>query len=207
MTWLRRLVRRTHAEAELAAELRDHLERRVTELVQDGVEEAEARRLAALELGGIEQLKEDCRDARGTRWAHDLAHDLRYGVRVLARTPVFTAVAVLSLALGIGANSAIFSMVNGLLLRSLPVREPSRLVLLDGGSWTNPLWEQVRDRRASFAEGAAAWGTEAFRPRSRRPVGVRGRPVRERRLLRDPRRARHPGAYLHDSRRSARRRT
>ena len=162
MTWLRRLVRRTHAEAELAAELRDHLERRVTELVQDGVEEAEARRLAALELGGIEQLKEDCRDARGTRWAHDLAHDLRYGVRVLARTPVFTAVAVLSLALGIGANSAIFSMVNGLLLRTLPVREPSRLVLLDGGSWTNPLWEQVRDRRASFAEGAAAWGTERF---------------------------------------------
>ena len=75
---------------------------------------------------------------------------------------MFTAVAVLSLALGIGANSAIFSMVNGLLLRTLPVRDPSRLVLLDGGSWTNPLWEQVRDRRAAFAEGAAAWGTERF---------------------------------------------
>ena len=162
MTWLGRLVRRTRAEAELAAELRDHLERRVTDLVQDGMEEPEARRLAGLELGGIEQLKEDCRDARGTRWAHDLAHDLRYGVRVLGQTPIFTAVAVLSLALGIGANSAIFSMVNGLLLRTLPVQDPSRLVLLDGGSWTNPLWEQVRDRRAAFAEAATAWGTERF---------------------------------------------
>jgi putative ABC transport system permease protein len=162
MTWLGRLVRRTRAERELAAELRDHLDRRVTDLVQDGIEEPEARRLAALELGGVEQLKEDCRDARGTRWAHDLAQDLRYGVRVLARTPVFTAVTVLSLALGIGANSAIFSMVNGLLLRTLPVREPSRLVLLQGGSWTNPIWEQLRDRRAAFAEQATAWGTERF---------------------------------------------
>jgi putative ABC transport system permease protein len=162
MTWLGRLLRRTRAESELAAELRDHLERRVTDLVRDGIAEPEARRLAMLELGGVEQLKEDCRDARGTRWAHDLAHDLRYGVRVLAQTPIFTAVAVLSLALGIGANSAIFSMVNGLLLRTLPVREPSRLVLLQGGSWTNPIWEQVRDRRAAFAEQAAAWGTERF---------------------------------------------
>ncbi len=162
MNWLGRLVRRTRAEAELAAELRDHLERRVVDLVQQGHAEPEALRLAALELGGIEQIKEQCRDARGTRWAHDLAQDLRHGVRVLRQTPVFTVVAVLSLALGIGANSAIFSLVNGLLLRTLPVGKPSQLVLIDHGSWTNPIWEQVRDRHGSFAQQATAWGTERF---------------------------------------------
>ena len=107
-------------------------------------------------------MKEDCRDARGTRWAHDLVQDARYGARVLAQAPAFTAVAVLSLALGIGANSTIFSLVNGLMLRTLPVREPSRLVLIDKGSWTNPIWEQVRDRHDRFAESAAAWGLERF---------------------------------------------
>ena len=199
MTWLGRLLRRTRAESELAAELRDHLERRVTDLVRDGIEELEARRLAALELGGLEQLKEDCRDARGTRWAHDLAHDLRYGVRVLAQTPIFTAVAVLSLALGIGANSAIFSMVNGLLLRTLPVREPSRLVLLQGGSWTNPHLGTGARPSCRFRRAGRRVGYGTLRSRSRRPVGVRRRPVRERRLFRDPRRARDPRADVHAS--------
>lgn len=162
MTWLHRWFGRARAEAELEAELRDHVERRVADLVAGGTTEAEARRQAVLELGGIEQVKEGCRDARGTRWAHDLVHDLRYGARTLAKAPMFAAVAILSLALGIGANATIFSLVNGLLLRTLPVREPSRLVLLDKGSWTNPIWEQIRDQHERFAESVAAWGAQRF---------------------------------------------
>ena len=79
-----------------------------------------------------------------------------FALRLMRRSPVVTAVAVLSLALGIGANTAIFSILDSLLLRSLPVREPERLVLLGPGSWTNPLWEQIRDRRTLF-DGALAW--------------------------------------------------
>jgi putative ABC transport system permease protein len=160
MTWLHRWLGRARVEAELDAELRDHLERRVAGLVEAGAPEAEARRQAVLEFGGLEQVKEECRDARGTRWAHDLAQDLRYALRTLGKAPLFAIVAILSLALGIGANATIFSLVNGLLLRTLPVREPSRLVVLDGGSWTNPVWEQIRDHHDRFAESAAAWGSE-----------------------------------------------
>jgi predicted permease len=162
MTWLSRLLRRSRAESDLDRELRDHVARRTDDLVAEGVPATEARRRAILELGGVEQVKESCRDARGTRWVHDVAQDVRYGARVLAQAPAFTLVAVLSLALGIGANSAIFSLVNGLLLRTLPVKEPSRLVLIDKGSWTNAIWEQVRDRHTVFAESAAAWGPERF---------------------------------------------
>ena len=124
--------------------------------------EPEARRRARLEFGGIEQVKEDCRDARGTRWLDEIAQDLRYGLRMLRRSPAFTLVAVASLALGIGANSAIFALVDGVLLKSLPVREPERLVLLDDGSWTNPIWEQMRDRQHEWADGAVAWSDTRF---------------------------------------------
>ena len=88
-------------------------------------------------------------------------NELRYAFRSLRATPLVSVVAILSLALGIGANTAIFSLLNGLLLRSLPVKEPQRLVLLDQGSWTNPIWEQIRDRRDLFA-GAMAWSGTRF---------------------------------------------
>jgi predicted permease len=162
MSWIQRLLGRGRAEADLDRELRDHLERRVADLVAAGVPHAEAGRRAALEFGGVEGVKEECRDARGTRWVHDLAQDVRYGARQLAQAPVFAVVAVLSLALGIGANATIFSLVNGLLLRTLPVEEPSRLVMLDHGSWTNPIWEQMRAHRARFSQNAAAYGSERF---------------------------------------------
>ncbi len=88
--------------------------------------------------------------------------DARYGLRLLRRSPAFTLVAVSSLALGIGANSAIFTLVDRVLLKSLPVRDPQQLVLLSGGSWTNPVWEQIRDRQDDFSAGAFAWLDDRF---------------------------------------------
>jgi hypothetical protein len=157
-----RLLRRRRLEAQLDAELRDHLERQVADYVRDGLSEAEARRPAQLALGGLEQVKEACRDARGTQLLEDLGQDLRYGLRVLRKIPVFTAVAVLSLALGIGANTAIFTLVDSLVLRSLPVREPERLVRLEGGAWSNPIWEEVRAREHEVFESAGAFSVTRF---------------------------------------------
>ena len=162
MTLWRRLLQRDRVERQLDAELRDHFERMVADYVKSGMTGPEARRRARLAFGGMEQVKEDCRDVRGTRWLDEIAQDVRYGLRILRRSPAFTLVAVASLALGIGANSAIFALVDGVLLKSLPVREPQRLVMVDGGSWTNPIWEQLRDRQSEWAEGATAWSDERF---------------------------------------------
>jgi len=162
VTWLGRLLRRGRLETELDAELRDHLERQVDDYVRAGMTEPEARRRAAVEFGGLERAKEYCRDARGTRYLDDLAQDLRYGCRVLRKSPGFTLVAVASLALGIGANTAIFTLVDTLILRALPVRDPVRLVRLKGGSWTNPIWEQIRERHHDLFESAAAFSDTRF---------------------------------------------
>ncbi len=88
--------------------------------------------------------------------------DVRDALRSLAATPVVTAIAIASLALGIGANTALFSILNGLLLKQLPVREPQRLALVGQTEWTNPIWEQIRDRQAEFAERACAWSAQEF---------------------------------------------
>jgi len=156
VTWLGRLLRGGRMELELDRELRDHIERQVADLVAAGMTEAEARRRARLEFGGVEAVKEECRDARGTRLVSDLAQDLRYGLRVLRKSPGFTFVAIASLALGIGANTAIFTLVDSLILRALPVRDPGALVRLKDGSWTNPIWEQIRLRAPQLVESAAA---------------------------------------------------
>ncbi len=130
MNWVGRLFRRQRLERELDVELRDHLERLVGDYVREGMSESDARRRARLEFGGLEQTKELCRDARGTRRLEDLAQDLRHGVRMLAKAPGFAAAAILTLALGTGANLAIFTLVDALLMRPLPVHEPHQLVVL-----------------------------------------------------------------------------
>src|SRR5438045_9006593 len=102
------------------------------ERVERGVDEAEAERAARQEFGNVELVKETARDARGWRWMEDIVEDARYGLRRMRKSPGFTAIAVLTLALGIGANTAIFSLVTGILLVSLPYPNPERLVSVTG---------------------------------------------------------------------------
>ncbi len=130
MSWWKRLWRGKIMEEELEKELRFHLDQHAADLMAQGLDPAEARRRARLALGGPEQVKEKCRDARRTRWLEDLVRDLRYGVRLALKKPGFTFIAVFTLALGIGANTGVFSVVNALLLRSLPFAEADQLVMI-----------------------------------------------------------------------------
>src|SRR5215467_7235784 len=127
MGWLRRLLGRERLERELDAELAHHVSEETRRLVAEGETPDEARRQALARFGGLEPIKEQARDARGTRWLEDLSRDVRYAFRMMRRSPAFTIAAILSLAIGIGANAAIFSISDALLMRPLDVPRPNEL--------------------------------------------------------------------------------
>ncbi len=170
MTWLRVLVsrcvglfRKGRLEQELDEEVRSHLEMLIEENLRKGMSSEEARYAALRSFGGVEQVREIYREQRGLPMIETLFQDVRYGLRQLRRNPGFTIVAVLTLALGIGANSAIFSVVNGVLLQPLPYRDPGQLVavgesapLFEMDSLSYPNLVDFREQNRSF-EGLAGF--------------------------------------------------
>jgi putative ABC transport system permease protein len=171
---LRTLFHGDSVDKELDAEIRFHLENLIEEYIAQGMLPQEARFEALRELGGVEQHKEECRDARGIRWLDDCGQDLRYALRILAKSPGFTILSVLMLALGIGANTAIVSTIDALIFRPMPYGQIDRLVSITPGSnYQNYL--DIRAENKVFSDVAAVMGLplEARTPNSG-PLSGRG---------------------------------
>jgi predicted permease len=176
------LLGRQRAEADLDCELSLHIEQLTKENIARGMSEHDARLEAHREFGAMAAIQEECRDARRVRWVEDLCRDLLYACRQMRRSPGFTLTAVFSLALGIGANTALFSLADVLLLRMLPVKQPQQLVEITragGGSVSYPLYQYIREHNsvfsgalimnagrysASLREGSAELGDIQFSP-------------------------------------------
>ncbi len=168
--WWRRLLHGREMERQLEAELRDHVERHVADGVRAGASEAAARRRALMALGGFEQAKEQCRQARGTLWAEQLRGDVAYAARQLRRQPAFWSIVVVTLVLGVASSTTMFAVVNGVLLRPLPYREPDRLVFITDVGYRG-VYLEMRQRSSSMEVG----GFMSAAPQS---LTGRGEPVR-----------------------------
>ncbi|MGB6484637.1 MAG: ABC transporter permease [Candidatus Acidiferrales bacterium] len=169
-TRLGNLVLWRRDDERLKDEIEEHIALQTAENLRAGLAPAEARRQARLKFGAVESMKEEYRAERGMLFIETLLQDIRYALRMLRKTPVITAIALLSLALGIGANTAIFSLVDAVLLRMLPVQNPEQLVAIKFRSplsahvlpaATNPIWEQVRDHQ-DVLSGVFAWFSTTF---------------------------------------------
>src|SRR5689334_6516696 len=175
---LRSIVHRGRMDRDLDRELRFHLEQQVEENLAAGMPPGEARLAALRRLGGVARIQEECRDMRRTQYIENIAQDVRYAIRTMGRTPAFTVIIVLTLALAIGANSAIFSVIDGVLLRPLPYPGADRLVRVFYSSPVYPRfplnpWDfrDLRARNRSF-DGLAAYS------RGDLQLSGRGRPVK-----------------------------
>jgi hypothetical protein len=168
MSWLGRLrnhLRGERVSTEITREMHFHLVERADDLVASGMAPDAARREARRRFGSLAYQSEQTRERDLFHWLDTLLSDLRYALRALRAAPAFATVAIVSLALGIGANTAIFSIIDALVLKSLPVSHPEQLVEVvmnkDNVIFTNPLWEAIRDRQDMFS-GIFAFGTTKF---------------------------------------------
>ncbi len=166
MSLWKRLWRRKQMEEQLEKELRFHIDQHATDLIARGIDTEEARRQARLTLGGPQQVKEQCRDARGTRWLEDFWQDFRFALRTLRQRPGFAAVALLTLALGSGATTVMFTVINGVLLKPLPYSQPDKLLSMqEQTDWSNQfgnLWaftypNYLDCKRQNHSLEMAAW--------------------------------------------------
>ncbi len=164
-TLFRRLayvLRRSRQDADLREEIETHRALRQDALERGGMNPQEADRASRRALGSVALAVEDVREVWMLRAVDTVWQDVRGAFRGLQKSPAFVFVAVGTLALGIGANTALFSIFNSLLLRPLPVRDPGTLVLLTGGSWTYPIWEEIRQYETQLFDGAFAWAEQRF---------------------------------------------
>jgi putative ABC transport system permease protein len=169
----RSLFRRRAVEQELEDELQYHVDRQVQEFIRRGLDPAEARRLVLRDLGGLEQTKERCREVRGVGFVEVLAQDVRYSLRTLRRDPTFALVAILTLALGIGVNAAVFSLVDGILFTRLPFPASDRLVSVTG-SYPGGGFAAMRDEIQTLDVAAYAEGPSVTLKGMGEPVRVSG---------------------------------
>jgi predicted permease len=180
MSWIARLFRRNALEQELDREMQFHLDAAVADHVRAGMPRAEAIRRARIDFGGPEQMKEATRDARGTRWVEDFLHDCRFALRGMRRSPAFASAAVITFAMGVGANTAVWSIMDALMRRALPVEKPEQLVAvrrdgLEAGQYllSYPLFQQIQREVGGAAELAAMGSiSRVYAATGDRPEGV-----------------------------------
>ena len=183
--WARDLFRGRKSESELDAELQFDLAQRIEANVRTGMSPEAARQSASREFGSVALAKDECRDERGTQFFAQTWQDIRFGLRMLRKSPGFTATAILTLALGIGANTAIFSMMDTVILQSLPVKNPSELVVIssvaprngENDSFSYPMYQDIRDKNDAFDGVLAGGGTQMNISYAGESEHIRGRLV------------------------------
>ena len=177
MSWLNQLFTRNRRYNELSESIREHIEEKIEFLMEGGVTREEAKRIAQIEFGNMTLMEERSREVWQWPMLESIWADVRFALRTMRHSPAFTATALLSLALGIGANTAIFSLIDAVILKSLPVQNPSELVQVMVGQqrydgFSNPVWEQLRDRQDVFSGIFAygRWGFDLSQGGAERPV-------------------------------------